>query len=429
MRRGNQLARHSHLRRTRGRNTHLGHGGFGHVLPHTTLLVDRPGRLGFSASFSAAGDGAGPLQFRCDPGSAVRFEQRCHNLGCFARLGVLDHPFAASGVLSASLGQVRNNRRELDVTTCFAPLLAWILKGWPSNRLALALDATSLGDRFTVLSISVVYRGSAIPVAWKILQANVRHAWKPEWISLVRSFRALVPPDWTVIVMTDRGLYARWLFQEIVALGWHPLMRITHLSKFRKNGSRSSVPVTAFVPKVGQRWQGRGVAFPEEPERRLDCTLLACWETGHDEPWFVLTDLGPDQSEGLWYGMRAWIEHGFKLLKHGGWQWQETRMTDPERASRLWLVLAVATRYVLAVGGEAESAEIEVETIPEMSRPSPTPVPSGRRTDSDWPVGSDSTTDQTTRLPRRNRPANEPRGPSSDWSASFVKDWPRWSAF
>ena len=169
-------------------------------------------------------------------------------------------------------------RRELDVTTCFAPLLAWILKGWPSKRLALALDATSLGDRFTVLSISVVYRGSACPVAWKIVQANVRHAWKPEWITLLRSFQTLVPAGWTVIVMSDRGLYARWLFQEIVALGWHPLMRITHLSKFRQNGSRSSLPVTAFVPKVGQRWQGRGVAFPKTARRRLDCTLLACWE-------------------------------------------------------------------------------------------------------------------------------------------------------
>src|SRR5271156_3898220 len=255
-------------------------------------------------------------------------------------------------------------RRELDVTTCFAPLLAWILKGWPSNRLALALDATSLGDRFTILSISVVYRGSAIPVAWKVLPANVRHAWKPEWISLLRSFRPLVLSDWTVIVMTDRGLYARWLFQEIKALGWHPLMRITHLSKFRKNGSAVNVPVRALVSKVGQRWQGRGVAFPRKPERRLECTLLACWEEGHDEPWFVLTDLGPDQSDGLWYGMRAWIEQGFKLLKHGGWQWQMTRMTDPERASRLWLVMPVAPGYVLAVGGEADAAETEFETLP-----------------------------------------------------------------
>ena len=53
-------------------------------------------------------------------------------------------------------------RDQLDVTTCFAPLLAWILQSWQSTRLAVALDATSLGERFTVLSISVVYRGEAI---------------------------------------------------------------------------------------------------------------------------------------------------------------------------------------------------------------------------------------------------------------------------
>jgi hypothetical protein len=258
-------------------------------------------------------------------------------------------------------------RAALDVTTCFAPLLAWTLKGWPSTRLALALDATSLADRFTVLSLSLVYRGSALPVAWKILPANVAHPWKPEWLSLLAAFSERVPPGWTVVVMTDRGLYARWLFRAIVALGWHPLMRITSCGKFRKQGGKAGVPVGRLVPKRGRRWQGRGTAFPRKPEKRLECTLLACWEDGYDEPWFVLTDLAPEQAESLWYGMRAWIEHGFKLLKSAGWQWQASRMTDCARAERLWLVLAVATRYVLAVGGEFEAAqEVPVETIPAL---------------------------------------------------------------
>ena len=43
-------------------------------------------------------------------------------------------------------------------------------------------------------------------------------------------------------------------------------------------------------------------------------------------------------------------------------------MTDCDRAERLWLVLAVATRYVLAVGGDFEaSQEVPVETIPELA--------------------------------------------------------------
>jgi hypothetical protein len=291
-------------------------------------------------------------------------------------------------------------REELDVTTCFAPLLDWILKGWPSTRLALALDATSLGDLFTVLSISVVYRGSAIPVAWKILPANVAHAWKPEWLALLKTFSAWVPTGWTVVVMTDRGLYARWLFGALVARGWHPLMRITRGSKFRRPGGKTDIRVGRLVPKPGRRWQGRGTAFPKKPQRRLECTLLACWEAGYDEPWFVVTDLAPEQAESVWYGMRAWIEHGFKLLKSAGWQWQTTRMTDCGRAERLWLVLAVATRYVLAVGGESEAGqEVPVETISEMA---PAAAKGGT-------AGG-----KPSRRRRADRPRGQARGPESE---------------
>ena len=55
-------------------------------------------------------------------------------------------------------------RQELAVETCFAPLLAWVLSWWEGQQLALALDATTLGQRFVVLVVSVVYRGCAIPV-------------------------------------------------------------------------------------------------------------------------------------------------------------------------------------------------------------------------------------------------------------------------
>ena len=42
-------------------------------------------------------------------------------------------------------------RRELDVRSCFAPLVCWILAWWPADerRLALALDATTVKKRTT----------------------------------------------------------------------------------------------------------------------------------------------------------------------------------------------------------------------------------------------------------------------------------------
>jgi len=130
-----------------------------------------------------------------------------------------------------------DRRAELDVALCRAPWLAWILDGWEGEQLAIAADATNLGCRFVALVISVVYRGCAVPVAWKILKAG----------------------------------------------------------------------------------------------------------------------LAPECADACWYGLRAWIEQGFKRSKRGGWQWQHTRMDDPARAERLWMAMAIATWWLLSVGGEAEA--------------------------------------------------------------------------
>jgi hypothetical protein len=263
------------------------------------------------------------------------------------------------------------HRRDLDVTTCFAPLLRWILQDWPSRRVALVLDATPLFDRLVVLSLSIVYRGTAIPVAWKVLRGNVPHAWKPEWLRLLRWFHGQIGPDWMVIVLTDRGLYARWLFQAITHLGWHPVMRITRLSKFLPEGWVHPWAVWQFVPRVGGSWQGRGLAFPKKPERRLSCTLLAYWSQGHEGGWYLVTDLPPQAADAAWYGLRMWIEHGYEPFKSAGWQWQRTRMTACDRASRLWLAMAVATLWVVSIGGEQDYAERERETFPEWARTDP----------------------------------------------------------
>src|SRR5579863_2246391 len=102
-------------------------------------------------------------------------------------------------------------RREVEVSLCFAPLLGWVLALWPpgERRLALALDATTLGQRFTVLAISVVYRGCAIAVAWPVVPATAKGRWRPHGERLLRQVGTGVPADWLVIVLADRGLYAR----------------------------------------------------------------------------------------------------------------------------------------------------------------------------------------------------------------------------
>ena len=121
-------------------------------------------------------------------------------------------------------------RGQIDVEQSFVPLLRWILSWWSSEEtsLVLAADASTLGQRFTLLVISVVYRGCGIPVAWKIVSATEKGSWKPHWLKLLENLKDGVPDEWWVMVTTDRGLYAPWLYEAIEQLGWHPFMRINH---------------------------------------------------------------------------------------------------------------------------------------------------------------------------------------------------------
>jgi hypothetical protein len=82
-------------------------------------------------------------------------------------------------------------RQALQVETCFPVLLGWVVSWWQGTQLALAIDATALGTRFVVLAVSVVYRGCALPVAWVVWPANTKHAWRREWLRLLRRLRAL----------------------------------------------------------------------------------------------------------------------------------------------------------------------------------------------------------------------------------------------
>ena len=230
-------------------------------------------------------------------------------------------------------------RRRIDVMACFAPLLGWIVSRWSSPQLVLALDVTYLGSRFMILSVSVVYQGGAIPVAWSILPGEAKRPWHPLWVQLLNAIRDALPSELLVYVLTDRGLASKRLFQVIAQNGWFPLMRIRAQGKFRRPRAKTWRDLARLArPGMGV-WCHEVIVFKGDP---LRCQLLVDWDATYDEPCLILTTLPAQQVSHNIYSLRAWIEAGFKDLKRGGLRWEQTKMTDPRRVERLWLVMAVA---------------------------------------------------------------------------------------
>jgi hypothetical protein len=260
---------------------------------------------------------------------------------------------------------------QLDVEACFAELLGWVVEWWQGTELPLAIDATLLRDRVAVLSISVLYRGSAIPVAWKVLPANQEGAWVPEIVTLLAGLVSAVPRGWTVLVAVDRGLWSPRIWQQIRANRWHPLMRLRGDAHFAPLGQHRR-PARALIAGPGKAWVGDGTAFKAKGVR-LRGTLMVVWGEEQAEPWVVLTDLAPDQLGIAWYGLRVWIELGFRALKRMGWHWERTRRTTPLRVARHWLVMAVATLLGMADGSREEDAEALGVRAWQLRTPPPRP--------------------------------------------------------
>jgi hypothetical protein len=309
-----------------------------------------------------------------------------HGLALWVYGTLLAHSACESAVLAAlaPLGKretVRQRLRDLfrasadkrvpcqcdwAVATCFAPLMRWILSWWQGGDLAVALDATSHGDRLVVLAISVLYRGTALPVAWQVLPANQGGEWLPHWLHLLALLAPAIPATMTVTVYTDRGLWSPRIWRAIRDHGWHPVMRVRSDCTFAPSGEPRQL-ARLLIPGPGHAWVGTGIAF--KPQKRHAGTLLVVWETGQAGPWVLLTDLAPAAVGVVWYGLRVWVELGFKVLKSIGWQWQQTQRSDPDRVARQWLVLAIATLWTVAVGTRVEEAKARGVCPARLRRP------------------------------------------------------------
>ncbi|MGI8551776.1 MAG: hypothetical protein ACR2PL_13465 [Dehalococcoidia bacterium] len=84
-----------------------------------------------------------------------------------------------------------------------------------------------------------------------VLRATEKHAWREEWLRMVCLLGPAVLKASQVIVLADRGLYAAWLFRQIVRLGWHPFLRINLGGAFRLACGKQFVPQRRLVPGLG----------------------------------------------------------------------------------------------------------------------------------------------------------------------------------
>src|SRR5678815_5757458 len=240
-----------------------------------------------------------------------------------------------------------NNR--ITVEPLYGPLIEQAVVGWGGKRMYVALDTSMLWNTYCLIRLSVIYRGRAVPLGWCVLQHGSAQVAFTVSQDLLERAALLLPRRCKVIFLADRGLADTELMAQRQRLGWHGRMRIkTNFWLYRRGRPRCKVERLAVARGQACFWQQ--VYITEKRYGPVYLAVAQSWQ-GQDA-WYVLSDESADGKTFEEYGLRFDIEENFLDDKSNGFQLESSLIRSAEALTRLSLVLAVTTLYLVAQGTE-----------------------------------------------------------------------------
>jgi hypothetical protein len=236
------------------------------------------------------------------------------------------------------------------------------------TQVTLLLDSTVQGPTATqagtvTLCLAVVWDRRAVPLAWQVASAGTPGAGSFAHLAeLLDTIRPALRPGADVLLLADRGLSSRRLAAAARERGWHFGLRLTRGHRVQLPAGRVATLGSLVRPRHRvRRVAGGRIWAPRHKAGRGAGGWVTDWSAGvvvnlvlvagpADDPWLVVTDLPPEPERLAEYCQRMRIEELFRDLKSFGWQWQQSRLREPDRVARLLVVLALATVWMLALG-------------------------------------------------------------------------------
>ena len=260
-------------------------------------------------------------------------------------------PFVVSQAQYAQ-SLVRRFRRWLDnnritVEPLYGPLIEQAVVGWVGKRMYVALDTSMLWNTYCLIRLSVIYRGRAVPLVWRVIEHGSAAVSFETYQDLLTEAKSRLPFACKVVFLADRGFADTQLMGHLRGLGWHFRIRIkstfwiypSHLAPFR-------VGEIALKPGYLSCWQEVSIT-----DKHFGPVHLAVARPlGSDEYWYVVSDESAELKTLEEYGLRFDIEENFLDDKSNGFQLEASLIRSAKALERLCFVLAMTTLYLVSVG-------------------------------------------------------------------------------
>ncbi len=241
------------------------------------------------------------------------------------------------------------DNERIDVHKLYGPLIQQALGCWGRHTLYLALDTSMLWEQYCVIRISLIYRGRAIPLVWQVIAHASSSIAYETYQALLDQAATLLPLNCEVVFLADRGFADTALMAHATRLGWHWRIRIKSCFVVYRRGQRR-LKLSNYELKPGQAHFWQHVHITDEHYRPVHLALAHLAENG--ERWLVVSDEPTSLTTLDEYGLRFDIEENFLDDKSNGFQLESSLIRSAEALTRLGLVLAITTLYLVAQGTE-----------------------------------------------------------------------------
>jgi Transposase DDE domain len=238
---------------------------------------------------------------------------------------------------------------QIDVVSLYGPFMVQALAEWGEQTLYVALDTSMLWNTYCLIRLSVIYRGRAVPLVWCVLQHGSAQVAFAVYRDLLDRAALLLPRSCKVVLLADRGFADTELMAHLQRLGGHWRIRIKSSFWLYRPGRRRCKVARLSVAR-GHACFWHRVSLTEKRYGLVHLAVARAWQ-GQDV-WYVLSDEPTDEKTFQEYGLRFDIEENFLDDKSNGFQLESSLIRSAQALTRLCLVLAMTTLYLVAQGTE-----------------------------------------------------------------------------
>jgi hypothetical protein len=230
----------------------------------------------------------------------------------------------------------------------FLPYADLLLTQLALETLVLVMDGSGVGRGCTALMIHVIYKGRALPLAWRVREGPKGHFPEDLHIAVVELIHACLPEGTQVVFLGDGEFDGTALQATLNEAGWFYACRTAQSTVATWEGETFRLDSLGACSKPGTLIALQEVQVTRDAYGPV--MVLSCWAKGYQAPLYLVSNMASAEEACRYYQKRFRIETFFSDQKSRGFHIHKSHISDPQRLSRLLIAACLAYIWIVYLG-------------------------------------------------------------------------------